>query len=383
MSRPSFDFFDDALAEADRWIAETANHLGRNGSRCACGALRAVLQTVRDCLPLEESVKLGNHLPAFLRGAYYDGWKPRHKPVLSLTRETFLTQVAARLAGESGLDPEAAAAGVFDALRGLSEGKMAHLTLAWPKVLLEFRLLGNLASDGAAPQARGPASVDLTAGQIKAATERAEMDGAPVDWQPAPDPSRQASECLDLAKAIQETRPWIRQLQDQTGWTDPRQTFLVLRGVLEALRDRIGRDEAIHLGTQLPPALRGFYFEAWSPDVKPSEERTLEEFRSAVAERLAGVFDISPDDAASAVFRLLAGRIAQGEIPDFRAGLPQPIRDGWPEHWVESRSMTVRGKRTRAPIRPMRSRPKGRGRVFASRRKLSRNAGRRLRKAWK
>jgi uncharacterized protein (DUF2267 family) len=57
-------------------------------------ALRAVLQTIRDGLPVMEPVHLGSQLPMLVRGMYYEGWTPLDKP-LKLTRDEFLTCVAA------------------------------------------------------------------------------------------------------------------------------------------------------------------------------------------------------------------------------------------------------------------------------------------------
>jgi hypothetical protein len=50
------------------------------------------------------------------------------------------------------LVPEAAAHAVFQALRTLTEGKMAHLSRGWPNVLRDFPVLGKTMTDrGCAP----------------------------------------------------------------------------------------------------------------------------------------------------------------------------------------------------------------------------------------
>ena len=42
-----------------------------------------------------------------------------------------------------------------------------------------------------------------------------------------------------------------------------------LRAALHALRDRIGLENAVHLGAQLPMLLRGAYYEGWHPAATP------------------------------------------------------------------------------------------------------------------
>jgi uncharacterized protein (DUF2267 family) len=328
------DILEGILHEAHHWVAETAKYVGGSPDR-AHGALRAVIQALRDSLPFEEAVKFANRLPVLLRGMYYEGWNPAQPPDSDLTREKFLARVAEKLPGRIGIDPEAATAAVFRALRTLNEGKMAHLTSAWPKPLLDLPVLGTVASDGAPPLAPGAAALEKKAEEIKVAMDRAELDGAPQEELPLIlDKVRNVQSSFAGAgseSGLQKLNQWLQQLMEETGWTDRHQALNIVRAVLQGLRERLPRNEALHLGRELPPALRGIYFEAWNPDLKPSEERTLEAFRSDVAERLVGVFDLSPDDAGIAVFRFLAGKISIGELVDVRRRLPKSIRDFWPE----------------------------------------------------
>lgn len=68
-------------------------------------ALRAVLHTLRDRLPLEVAVGFGAQLPTFVRGVYYEGWNPSKTPQ-KMDREEFLNVIRNQLpfSFEGGLE---------------------------------------------------------------------------------------------------------------------------------------------------------------------------------------------------------------------------------------------------------------------------------------
>jgi len=47
---------------------------------------------------------------------------------------------------------------------------------------------------------------------------------------------------------------------------------------LHAVRNRIGPENAAHLGAQLPMLIRGLYYEGWDPTGKPTKERHEAQF---------------------------------------------------------------------------------------------------------
>ena len=74
--------------------------------------------------------------------------------------------------------------------------------------------------------------------------------------------------------------------------------------------------------------IRGFYYEGWDPTRKPVRERSVEGFLAGIALELPDSLD--PEEAARAVFAVLAARVSEGEIDDITGILPTPIRTLWP-----------------------------------------------------
>ena len=133
----------------------------------------------------------------------------------------------------------------------------------------------------------------------------------------------------DLGAAVSETEAWIDDVMHRLGWHDRERVYLVLLATLHALRDSLPQDEAIYIGAQLPPLLRGFYYEGWHPGA-----RLAAKSRSAFLER---IFDgvhrdpgIDIEEAARVVFAALAARLPAGELEDAKAATPQPLHYLWP-----------------------------------------------------
>jgi uncharacterized protein (DUF2267 family)/dienelactone hydrolase len=87
------DAFQITLQKTGEWLRDIRQHLQWETDQRAYLALRAVLHTLRDRLPVAEAVHLGSQLPMLVRGFYYEGWKPLDKP-LKFTHDEFLMAVA-------------------------------------------------------------------------------------------------------------------------------------------------------------------------------------------------------------------------------------------------------------------------------------------------
>ena len=129
---------------------------------------------------------------------------------------------------------------------------------------------------------------------------------------------------------VHKTNRWLNDLMHVRDREDRRETYLVLRAVLHALRDRLTVDEVAQFAAQLPMLVRGFYYEGWDPSHKPLRERHREQFLARIEHELRNVDAIDAEPCARAVFRVLAMRVSEGEIDDVKHILPTPIRALWP-----------------------------------------------------
>jgi uncharacterized protein (DUF2267 family) len=130
--------FDTTLEKTYAWLNELADELGTGNRRQAYEVLRAFLHALRDRLPVESAVKLGAQLPMLVRGFYYEGWDPSHKPE-KLHLEGFLDHV--RWEANLGADEvEAAVQAASQTLqRHVTEGELAKSLGILPNDI--FRLL--------------------------------------------------------------------------------------------------------------------------------------------------------------------------------------------------------------------------------------------------
>lgn len=91
MSEQGLEVLETTYQKTHEWIARIAQalHIDKGD---AYKALRAVLQTLRDRLPL------------LLRGLYYEGWKPSQVPV-KMSAQEFLQAVQEKIVSDRVIDP--------------------------------------------------------------------------------------------------------------------------------------------------------------------------------------------------------------------------------------------------------------------------------------
>jgi uncharacterized protein (DUF2267 family) len=133
----------------------------------------------------------------------------------------------------------------------------------------------------------------------------------------------------DLASAVRATESWIDDLMRRLDWHDHERAYRALLGALHALRDCLPRDEAIYLAAELPPLLRGLYYEGWHAGA-----RAVAASRSVFLQRIHdGVHRdpaVDPEEVARAVLGLLATRLPAAELEDAKAATPKSLHNLWP-----------------------------------------------------
>ncbi len=129
--------------------------------------------------------------------------------------------------------------------------------------------------------------------------------------------------------AAQEANEWLNELGEIVPGCDRHQAYVILRATLHALRDRVGPDSAVHFGAQLPPLIRGIYYEGWHMAGTPTAEKTAESFLYHIDGELVGWPKDDAELAVRGVFTLLWKKLDVGEIGKVMQLMPKDIRQLW------------------------------------------------------
>ena len=130
-------------------------------------------------------------------------------------------------------------------------------------------------------------------------------------------------------KTEQKTMHWVTGIASKMGSADMHRSYMILRGVLHALRDRLPENEAVQLGAQLPMLVRGFYYEGWRPQDEPRRYHHKDPFLEQVRQEVPTLDDVQLEKAVSSVFDTLENEIAGGELRQVRHALPADLRELW------------------------------------------------------
>jgi uncharacterized protein (DUF2267 family) len=133
MSATGLDVFDKTLQTTNIWLDEIMQELGPD-RQVAWHALGAVLRTLRDRVPLGLAAHLGSQLPILVRGAYYDQWVPRDKPLELRSADEFLDHVSQGLSNIRPVNVKTAVHAVFATIgRHVDAGQVRKIRDALPK----------------------------------------------------------------------------------------------------------------------------------------------------------------------------------------------------------------------------------------------------------
>ena len=147
MSTAGISAFESTVHSTNVWLHDLMDLMGWQDKHRAYHALRVVLHTLRDRLPVEQAAALGAQLPMLVRGFYYEGWHPHGKPVKERTKEAFLGHIAAAFQNDPDVKAEDVARAVFHVLaKHVTPGEVKHVTLSLPG---EIRSLWSEETSGA------------------------------------------------------------------------------------------------------------------------------------------------------------------------------------------------------------------------------------------
>src|SRR2546421_12744725 len=79
MKLTGLDVFDSTIQRTNTWLKELMQELNWSDYRKTYLALRCVLHAVRDHLPVEDAVHVGEQLPMLIRGFYFEHSDPSRK----------------------------------------------------------------------------------------------------------------------------------------------------------------------------------------------------------------------------------------------------------------------------------------------------------------
>jgi uncharacterized protein (DUF2267 family) len=138
MKLTGLEVFDSSIQRTNSWLKDLMQELNWSDRRKTYLAFRCALHALRDHMPVNEAVFLGEQLPMMLRGAYFEHWNPEGKPQKLNSQSDFFDTLSIYLArdGESTSGAESVMRAVFRFLeRKAADGEIEDVRRIVPKVL--------------------------------------------------------------------------------------------------------------------------------------------------------------------------------------------------------------------------------------------------------
>ena len=140
MSAQHLEVLDTTLQKTHQWLDAIAE-AAETDTHTAYQALRAVLQTLRDRLPVAEAAHFSAQLPLLVRGIFYEGYRPAESPA-PLSKREFLQRIEQKVTFQQSrrtLDIYSLTQQVFAVLREfLGEGELDKIAGVLPPELREL-----------------------------------------------------------------------------------------------------------------------------------------------------------------------------------------------------------------------------------------------------
>jgi len=124
---------------------------------------------------------------------------------------------------------------------------------------------------------------------------------------------------------IEKSNKILKLIEKAMGWENRRnQSYLALRSVLHALRDRLPVDEAVNFSSQLPLILKGVYYDGWDPMAVPIKMHK-EEFLKYIGNEFKFDVDGGIEKMTKIVLEEIFKSIDPDEANKIIASLPRDI----------------------------------------------------------
>jgi len=140
MKLTGLEVWDSSIQRTNTWLKELMQELNSGDHRKTYQILRSVMHALRDHLPLEDAIYLGEQLPMLIRGMYFEHWNVTGKPLPLRSRNDFFTVVSHYMArdGETS-NAETGTRAVFRLLdRKATDGEIPDLHHVIPGILLDL-----------------------------------------------------------------------------------------------------------------------------------------------------------------------------------------------------------------------------------------------------
>lgn len=138
MSTIGLDVFDRSAQATHIWLNEITDQIGPD-RKLAWHVLSAVLRVLRDRLRPDDAAHLAAQLPLFVRGAFYDQYRPSQQPLALRTQDEFVQRIQDLFGDVRPVDPAAATRAVFAVLQHhLDPGEITKVRHALPEGSARF-----------------------------------------------------------------------------------------------------------------------------------------------------------------------------------------------------------------------------------------------------
>lgn len=135
MTNTGVPAWDKTVHASREWIEDVRSEIGWKDPQKLHLLTKAVLQTLRERLPIDEAAHLGAEMPALLRGYYYEDYRPGSGPLKFKTEEEFYQLVQEKTSNQPVPAEEVTQAVLRVLKRRTSEGQFQDIRTVLPERL--------------------------------------------------------------------------------------------------------------------------------------------------------------------------------------------------------------------------------------------------------